>query len=63
MAFVTPQGLFEFRVMQFGLTNAPAVFQRLVHPESGVDFVSLLGDILAFSCTLEEYILHMHGRG
>ena len=41
MAFVTPQSLFEFRVMQFGLTNAPAVFQRLVHPESGVDFVSV----------------------
>jgi len=29
-AFVTQQGLFEFRVMPFGLTNAPAVFQRLM---------------------------------
>jgi len=30
IAFVTPQGLHEFRVMPFGLTNAPAVFQRLM---------------------------------
>ena len=29
-AFVTYQGLFEFKVMPFGLTNAPAVFQRLM---------------------------------
>ena len=29
-AFTTPQGLFEFLVMSFGLTNAPAVFQHLM---------------------------------
>ena len=28
-AFVTPQGLLEFCVMPFRLTNAPSVFQRL----------------------------------
>ncbi|XP_068249797.1 uncharacterized protein [Palaemon carinicauda] len=30
-AFITPFGLFEYRVLPFGMTNAPATFQRMVH--------------------------------
>lgn len=29
IAFMVPQGLFQFKVMLFGLTNTPAVFQQI----------------------------------
>ena len=66
-AFITPQGLFEFKVMPFGLTNAPSVFQRLMHkvlqdlnPAEGPDFVSVyIDDVLVFSSTLEEHLQHL----
>ena len=47
-AFITSQGVLEFRVMPFGLTNVPSVFQRLMqrmlaelNPEEGPDFVAV----------------------
>ena len=66
-AFITHQGLFEFRVMPFGLKNAPAAFQRLMqtvlrdlNPGDGPDFVSVyLDDILIFSQTLEDHFNHL----
>ena len=66
-AFITPQGLYEFRAMPFGLTNAPSVFQRLMqrvlmglNPEEGPDFVSVyIDDVLIFSRTLTEHLQHL----
>ncbi|KAK3565138.1 hypothetical protein QTP86_000246 [Hemibagrus guttatus] len=62
-AFHTTHGHYEYRVMPFGLTNAPAVFQALIN---GV-FQDLLGkwviayidDILMYSASLEEHVLHV----
>ena len=53
--------------MPFGLTNAPAVFQRLMqqliagfNPASGPDFVAVyIDDILVFSPTLEQHLIHL----
>ena len=67
IAFVTLQGLYEFRVMPFGLKNASGVFQRLmqkvvsaVNPSSGPDFVSVyLDDILFFSRHLDDHLEHL----
>jgi hypothetical protein len=63
-AFLTPQGLYEFRVMPFGATNAPSVFQRLIqqvlmglNPDSGSNFIA--ADILIFSDTLKYQLRHL----
>ena len=63
-AFRTHEGLYEFMVLLFGLTNAPAAFQR----EMKVMFDSLpfvlvyLDDILIYSKTAEEHKLHLRGN-
>ncbi|KAI7808332.1 Pol polyprotein [Triplophysa rosa] len=56
-AFNTPTGHFEYRVLPFGLTNAPAVFQDLVNRVLG-DMINIfvfvyLDDILIFSTSLQ----------
>ena len=51
-AFVTQGGLYEFRVMPFGLVNAPATFERLMEPvlrgNAWSECLVYLDDILVF---------------
>ena len=66
-AFITHKGLFEFRVMPFGVKNAPAVFQCLMQQvlsglqsESGIGFMPVyLDDVIMFSESLINHINHL----
>lgn len=58
-AFVTPNGLYEWLVMPFGLCNAPATFVRMMHEIlAGLVWVTCLvffDDILVFGKSFEEH--------
>ncbi|CUA70042.1 Transposon Tf2-12 polyprotein [Rhizoctonia solani] len=62
-AFKTKYGLFEYRVMPFGLCNAPAVFQHFMNDVFrdilDVYVVVYLDDILIFSKSQEEHVKHV----
>ncbi|GJT13632.1 putative reverse transcriptase domain-containing protein [Tanacetum coccineum] len=62
-AFRTRYGHFEFQVMSFGLTNAPAVFMDLMNRvcKSYLDkfFIVFVDDILVYSKDEEEHGKHL----
>src|SRR5207248_4080521 len=59
-AFITSEGLYESLVMPFGLCNAPATFQRLMHEVLGNLIYTkapvYLNDIIIHSKTFEQHL-------
>ena len=59
-AFATPFGLYEFNKMPFGLSNAPATFQRLIEVVlRGLTFeiaLIYLDDIIVFASSMSQHL-------
>jgi hypothetical protein len=57
-AFVTPKGLYQYKVMPFGMRNSPATFQRLINSViaeiEGCE--GYIDDVIIYSDTWEEHL-------
>ncbi|RVW95440.1 Transposon Ty3-I Gag-Pol polyprotein [Vitis vinifera] len=62
-AFITPHGLYCYKVMSFGLKNAGATYQRpmtkIFKPLVGRTVEVYIDDIVVKSKTREEHVLHL----
>jgi hypothetical protein len=63
MAFSTRYGLYEYRVMSFGLTNAPTHFMHLMNSVFVLDLdksvMVFIDKILVYSKSMEEHEEHL----
>ena len=57
-AFVTPDGLFQYKVMPFGMKNSPATFQRLINNLiAGMDGIgAYIDDVIIYSDSWSDHL-------
>lgn len=60
-AFITPFGLFQYRVLPFGMRNAPATFQRVINCTiQGLEGTfAYLDDLVVISDTWEDHVIRL----
>ena len=62
-AFTTPEGLFEFTVMPFGLCNAPATFQQLMDSVlAGLQWTTCLvyiDDVIILGKSFDDHLYNL----
>ena len=60
-AFVTPFGLFQYKVLSFGLCNAPATFQRMITAivQELEGTAAYLDDIVVVADTWQEHLVRL----
>ena len=62
-AFISYEGLYQFKVMPFGLTSAPGTFERLMESVlAGLNWkicLIYLDDVITFSDCFENHVLHL----
>ena len=62
-AFITHEGLYQFKVLPFGLCSAPATFQRTIDALlSNIKWefcIPYIDDIFIFSKTFEDHLKHL----
>ena len=61
-AFVTPDGLYQYKVMPFGMKNAPATFQRMIHAllKDITDCEAYIDDVIVYSETWDDHLKTIH---
>ena len=57
-AFATPDGLFQYKVMPFGMKNAPATFQRMINKViAGLEGCQgYIDDVIVYGDTWEQHL-------